>query len=438
MNEARKCAEAMLKFIEESPSCYHVVANVCDLYEKNGFTRLDEKKEWKLEWGKGYYVTRNDSALIAFRLPRKKSEVKGYHVVAAHCDSPSFKVKENPERKAGACVTLNVEKYGGMIQASWLDRPLSVAGRLAVENKKGEIETKLVNVDRDLLVIPSLAIHMNRDVNKGVELKAQTDLQPLFAGTLQDEKSDDGKEQKANGLLSVVAKSAGVKQDQILGHDLFLYVRDRGRIFGAREEFVLSPKLDDLQCVHAMTQGHVAAAAGSHIAIAAIFDNEEVGSGSNQGADSTFLEDVLLRAGEALGVSAAKQRQWIASGFLISADNAHAVHPNHPEKADPTNQPRINGGPVLKFNSAQKYTTDGVTAAKFRQLCKRAGVPCQTFVNHSDVPGGSTLGNISTAHVSIPSVDIGLPQLSMHSAVETGGVEDTLMAINVIKEFFSE
>ena len=433
MKEAKKCAEEMLKFIEASPSCYHAVAKVGETYEKHGFVRLDEKKEWKLEWGKGYFVTRNDCALIAFRLPGKKSEVKGYHVAAAHCDSPGFKVKENPERPAGACVTLNVERYGGMIQSTWLDRPLSVAGRIAVENKKGEIETRLVNVDRDLLVIPSLAIHMNREVNKGVELKAQTDLQPLFSTAPAGQ---DGKE--ASNLLSVVAREAGVKPEQILGHDLFLYVREEGRIFGAEQEFVLSPKLDDLQCVYALTQGHVAAAAGKYVTVTAVFDNEEVGSGSNQGADSTFLEDVLLRMGEALGISPAKQRQWIASGFLISADNAHAVHPNHPEKADPTNKPCMNGGPVLKFNSAQKYTTDGVTAAKFKLLCKRVGVPCQTFVNHSDEPGGSTLGNISTSHVSIPSVDVGLPQLSMHSAVETGGVKDTLMAIKVMKEYFSE
>lgn len=427
MKESMKYTEELLRFIEDSPSCFHVVAKAGELYREQGFVELDEKKSWKLSWGKSYFVTRNDSSLIAFRLPEKKEMVKGYHMAAAHCDSPTFKVKEHPDRKGELYVTLNVERYGGMIHSSWLDRPLSVAGRIAIlDAKTGEIKTKLVNVDRDLLVIPNLAIHMNRDVNKGTEYHPQTDLQPLFS------------EKDASSFLDVVAKAAGVKVDAILGHDLFLYVRDCGRVFGAEKEFVLSPKLDDLQCVYALTEAHAKTPSNSYVTMCAIFDNEEVGSGSNQGADSTFLQDVLLRMGESLDVSPAKQREWIAAGFLISADNAHAVHPNHPEKADPTNHPMLNGGPVLKFNGTQKYTTDGVTGAKFKSLCKRAGVPCQIFVNHSDVPGGSTLGNISTSHVSIPSVDIGLPQLAMHSAVETGGTKDTLMAIKVMKEYFSE
>lgn len=437
MKESRKTAEGLLRFIKDCPSCYHVIAKVAENYRAHGFTELDERKTWKLAWGKSYYVIRNDSALIAFRLPDAKEKMKGWHVAAAHCDSPTFKVKENPERCADAYVTLNVEKYGGMIHSTWLDRPLSVAGRVAIENEKtGEIKTKLVNVDRDLLVIPNLAIHMNRDINKGMEYKPQTDLQPLFTLKTADGKKSDGN--GASAFMEIVAKAAGVKPDQILGNDLFLYVRDEGRILGADGEFILSPKLDDLQCVYALTESHAETRPAAYATVCAIFDNEEVGSGSNQGADSTFLEDVFLRVGESLGVSAAKQREWIAAGYLISADNAHAVHPNHPEKADPTNRPCLNGGPVLKFNCAQKYVTDGVTAAKFRSLCKRAGVPCQTYVNHSDVPGGSTLGNISTSHVSIPSVDVGLPQLAMHSAVETGGAKDTLMAIKVMKEYFSE
>ena len=429
MKENRKCAEELLRFIQDCPSCYHVVAKVAENYREQGFLELDEKKAWKLSWGKSYYVIRNDCSLVAFRLPEKKEKVKGFHLAAAHCDSPTFKVKENPERSADACVTLNVEPYGGMIRSSWLDRPLSVAGRVAFEDgKTGEIRTKLVNVDRDLLVIPNLAIHMNRDVNKGTEYKPQTDLQPLFAM----------KAAKSSSFREIVAKAAGVKADGILGEDLFLYVREEGRIFGADDEFILSPKLDDLQCVYALTKSHAKVQGNAYVTVCAVFDNEEVGSGSNQGADSTFLEDVLQRACEGLGVSPAEQKAWIAAGFMISADNAHAVHPNHPEKADPTNRPYLNGGPVVKFNCTQKYTTDGVTAAKFRSLCKKAGVPCQTFVNHSDVPGGSTLGNISTSHVSVPSVDIGLPQLAMHSAVETGGTKDTLMAWKVMKEYFSE
>lgn len=437
MREAVKCAEGLLRFIEECPSCYHVIAKVGETYRENGFQELEERKPWKLEWGKQYYITRNDSALIAFRLPEKERKVQGYHVAAAHCDSPTFKVKEHPERQTEAYVKLNVEKYGGMIDSTWLDRPLSVAGRLAVENPKtGEIETKLVNIDRDLLVIPNLAIHLSRDMNKGVEYNPQVDLQPLF-GTLERQEGE-GAGRKSLTLLELAAKAAGVKREEILGHDLFLYVRDKGRFLGAEKEFLLSPKLDDLQCVYALTESHAKVQAGEYVTICAIFDNEEVGSGSNQGADSTFLEDVLLRMGEALGISAAKQREWIAAGYMLSADNGHAVHPNHPEKADPTNRPYLNGGVVLKYNGSQKYVTDGVTAAKFKSLCRRAKVPCQTYANPSDVPGGSTLGRISTAHVSIPSVDFGLPQLAMHSAVETGGTEDTWMAMKVLQEYFSE
>ncbi|MBQ3906422.1 MAG: M18 family aminopeptidase [Lachnospiraceae bacterium] len=428
MKQSKPYAKALLKFIEESPSPYHVIANLTELYQAQGFEALDEKKTWKMEWGKSYVITRNGCALIAVRLPKDKKKVKGLHVAAAHCDSPTFKVKENPERQAGPYVTLNAEPYGGMIHSTWLDRPLSIAGRVAVE-EKGEVTSKLVSVDRDLLVIPNLAIHMNRDVNKGYEYKPQTDLQPLFA---------IGTEEKGASFLDVIAKAAGVKPEQILGHDLFLYVRDKGRIFGAQEEFILSPRLDDLQCVYTLAESQASTPVGEYVSICAIFDNEEVGSGSDQGADSTFFEDVLLRMSEALSISAGKLREWIAAGFLISADNAHAVHPNHPEKADPTNRPVIGGGPVVKFSAAQKYTTDGFTAAVFRSLCKKADVPSQTFTNHSDMPGGSTLGNISTAHVSIPSVDIGLPQLAMHSAVETAGVNDAYFLAKVMKEYFSE
>lgn len=432
-NEAkREYAEGLLKWIGECPSKYHVIESLTGKYEEQGFLRLEEQKEWKLKWGKSYVVTRNGASLIAFRLPARKDQVKGFHIAAAHCDSPTFQVKEKPERNVEAYVTLNVEKYGGMIYSTWMDRPLSLAGRIVTEDEKGKLKAGLVNIDRDLMVIPNLAIHMNREINKGVELNPQVDLQPLLA--VKDREEKEGGE-----LLSgILAEAAGVEEGRILGHDLFLYVRDRGRVLGANGELILSPRLDDLQCVYPLTDAHAQTKAGKYITICAVFDNEEVGSGSSQGADSTFLEDVLLRLGEALEVSAGKLREWIASGFLISADNAHAVHPNHPEKADPTNRPVLNGGIVIKYNSNQKYTTDGLTAAKIKSLCNRAQVPYQTYVNRSDIAGGSTLGNISTAHVSIPSADIGLPQLSMHSAVETAGTEDTWYAWKMMKEFFAE
>lgn len=434
MKDSVKCSLEMMEFIQNSPSCYHVIENVTKEYEKAGFCRLEEQSPWNLQWGGSYYVVRNDSACIAFRLPlcgkMDQEAVKGIHMAAAHCDSPTFKIKENPERQAEQYVTLNVEKYGGMIYSTWFDRALSIAGRISVaDEQSGEIETRLVNIDRDLLVIPNLAIHMNPSINKGVEWNPQVDLQPLL-GTAE-------KGSKVS-LVKLLAKAAGVKAERILGHDLFLYVREKGRIFGADEEFLLSPKLDDLQSVYALTRGMREVSPKEYITLCGIFDNEEVGSGSVQGADSTFLEDVLCRMSESLGISQDMLRRYIAGGFMISADNGHAVHPNHPEKADPTNRPYLNGGIVLKYNGCQKYTTDGATAAKLKVLCKQAKVPFQTYVNRSDIAGGSTLGNISTAHVSIPSVDIGMPQLAMHSAVETGGVKDTWYGVKLMRQYFAE
>lgn len=438
MEEARKCAEGLLRFIEECPSKYHVIDRLVKDYEKQGFLCLEENADWDLKWGRNYVVTRNGAALIAFRLPKKKEKVKGFHMAAAHCDSPTFQVKEKPERSAERYVVLNTERYGGMIYSTWMDRPLSLAGRVAVKDEKtGEITAKLVDVDRDLLVIPNLAIHMNRELNKGMEYNPQVDLQPLFCCAVGGKGDEGSKRDDQTRLSSLIAESIGRKPQDILGQDLFLYVRDHGRFLGAREEMILSPRLDDLQCVYALSQAHAQVKTGDYITVCAVFDNEEVGSGSVQGADSTFLEDVLLRMGEALQIPLGTQRAWISSGLMISADNAHAVHPNHPEKADPTNRPYLNGGIVIKFNSSQKYTTDGMTAARFREICEKAGVPCQTYVNRSDVAGGSTLGNISTAHVSIPSVDIGLPQLAMHSAVETGGTMDTWYAVLAMREFFA-
>lgn len=422
----------MLTFIEQSPSCFHVIQRLGKRLEQEGFRELKESEEWRTQAGGGYYVIRNDSSMIAFRLPQK--EPKGFHIVAAHSDSPTFKIKENPEMETGGrYVRLNTEKYGGMILSTWLDRPLSVAGRLAVR-ENGKIVTRLVNIDRDLLVIPNLAIHMNRDMNKGVEYDPQVDLLPLYACCAgQDPESGEAVQ---GMLLREAADSAGVRPDQILGHDLFLYVRDRGRILGRSGEFVLSPRLDDLQCVYASAEAFASAVPGDHISVCAVFDNEEVGSGTRQGADSTFLEDVLARVCEDRGQ--AHLRRMIADSFLISADNAHAMHPGHPEKADPTNRPCINGGIVIKSHGGQKYTTDALSAARMKDLCIRAGVPFQTYANRSDIPGGSTLGNISTAHVSVPSVDIGLAQLAMHSAVETAGSRDTEYAVRVFGEFWAE
>lgn len=371
-------------------------------------------------------------------------------MVASHSDSPSFKIKENPEKGTDSrYVLLNTEKYGGMLLSTWLDRPLSVAGRIVLKakqtaNTKGkedvwecpQMTKRLVNIDKDLCVIPNVAIHMNRDANKGMEYNPQTDMLPLYGQMENDTKE--------GMLIAEIAETLGVKTSDIYGQDLFLYVREKGRILGRNGEFILSPRLDDLQCVFASAEAMVRSIPQNYVSLCAVFDNEEVGSTTRQGAASTFLEDVIERISASLvsgqvagGLEHVKQR-LIAGSFLISADNAHGVHPNHPEKADPTNRPYLNGGIVIKFHGGQKYTTDGVSAAYVKLLCEKAGVPWQTYANRSDIPGGSTLGNISTAHVPVRSADIGLPQLAMHSAVETAGTADLGYAINVFETFFTE
>lgn len=428
MKEYMKCAREVLDFIEKSPSCFHAVANVKEMLQEQGFTEVKEAQKWELVPGEGYYVTRNDSALIAFRLPEKPA--RGFHMTAAHSDSPTFKIKELPEMTVEEhYVKLNTEKYGGMILSTWLDRALSVAGRVVVREGR-ELVTKLVNVDKDLLVIPNVAIHMNREMNQGVAYNPQCDMLPLFA--------DCSEGKKKNAFMKRIAKAAGVKVEDILSHDLFLYPREKGRVLGENGEFLLSPRLDDLQCVFAESRAFCESRPEEYINVCAVFDNEEVGSGTKQGADSTFLEDTLYRIAEGLGLEKGDYLRMIAESFLISADNAHAVHPNHPEKADPTNRPYVNGGIVIKFHGSLKYATDAVSAAKLKDLCEEAHVPYQTYANRSDIAGGSTLGNISTAHVSVSSVDIGLPQLAMHSAVETAGAKDTFYAVEMMKKFFAE
>ncbi len=443
MKEYMKLSRELLDFIEAGPSCYHVIDNIRKELEQNGLTELKETDKWQLTPGAGYFVIRNDSSVVAFRMPvgwsgseeavagKEQQEAvpaKGFHIIASHCDSPTFKVKENPEMvQESQYVKLNTEKYGGMILSSWLDRPLSVAGRIVVEGENGP-ESRLVNVDKDLLVIPGLAIHMNREVNKGVEYNPQVDMLPLFAGA-------EGKGLKSR-LLSKAAKAAGVKEKEILGQDLFLYVREKGRVIGANGEFLLSPKLDDLQCVFASLKAFTDSYSEHYVNVLAVFDNEEVGSVTRQGAASDLLQTVLKRIVRAQGGTTEEYHRMLAHSFLISADNAHAVHPNHPEKADPTNRPVLNGGPVLKFHGGQKYTTDGKSAALIRQLCKAYEVPCQTYTNRSDIPGGSTLGNIAATHVSVASADVGLPQLAMHSAVETAGSRDLEYGITLFKGFY--
>lgn len=422
-SEAQEC----LKFMNKSVTCYHVIENAEEMLRAQGFAELKEKEEYSIEQGGSYYVKRNDSSLIAFKAPQQ--EIKGFHIMASHSDSPSFKLKAQSAQREGLYRKLNVEPYGGMIHATWFDRCLSVAGRIVYQGKDG-LESKTVNIDEDLLVIPNLAIHMNREMNKGLTYNPQIDLLPLLGVGEADDKRDV--------LLEKLAEATGVNPEDILGKDLFLYVREQGRLAGAEKEFMIAPGLDDRECVYATLKGLLAAEPSDYLAMCVVLDNEEVGSLTRQGAAATFLKDTLERITEALGITKEKYLQMLADSFMISADNAHALHPNHPEKADPTNKPYLNRGIVIKYHGGQKYTTDAYSEAVMRSICKEADVPVQTYCNRADVPGGSTLGNISQAQVAIPCVDIGLPQLAMHSAVETAGSKDVEYLVKAAEVFFGK
>jgi len=403
-------------FLDASPSVYHAAANVAAMLEEAGFVRLSEGDKWALEKGGKYYFTRGGSAVMAFKVPEE--DPRGFLMTASHCDRPTFKVKENPEL-TGAYTRLAVERYGGMIMSSWLDRPLSIAGRALVETETG-IESRLVSIDRDILMIPSVAIHMDRTVNDGKKWNPAVDMLPLLGG-----------KDAAGKLEKLLEETAGGK---LLGSDLYLYIRQKAAVWGMDEEYISSAALDDLECVWGCTRGFLAAEGSGAISVLCVFDSEEVGSNSVQGAASTILSDTLTRICEALGLDI---RRELSRSFLVSADNAHAVHPNHPEYADPKNAPTLGGGVVLKFNASQRYTTDGVSAAIFRKVCGKAEVPVQTFFNRADLMGGSTLGHISLTQVSVPTADIGLPQLAMHSAYETAATADALYLEKAMTAFYS-
>ena len=423
MSKFKLLTHDLTEFIKRSPSCYHVIVNLGFMLKKKGFIELMEENEWNLQEGGKYFVIRADSSIIAFKVPTAK--YTNYQIIASHSDSPTFKIKENEEMDAcGHYVELNVEKYGGMLCAPWFDRPLSVAGKVVV-NHAGVLETKLVNIDRDLCMLPSLAIHMDRQANEGHAYKIQKEMIPIY-----------GDETSKGTFMNMVAKAVGVKREDILGSDLFLYNRSAASVWGANEEFFSAPKLDDLQCAFAAVNAFLTSENDKSVSVFCVFDNEEVGSGTKQGADSTFLQDVLERINECMERTPQQYKMAVAGSFMISADNGHAVHPNYADKADPTNHPFLNQGPVIKYNANQKYTTDSVSAAIFKTICEKARVPYQTYVNNSDVAGGSTLGNISNAHVSLNTVDVGLAQLGMHSPYETGGVKDTWYMAEAIKMFY--
>ena len=414
----------LLSFIKRSPSAFHAVASVTESLTSAGYTELIEGNAWDIKPGGRYFVTRNLSSVIAFALP-DTSLPTGYHIAAAHSDSPTFKIKENADADAAGYTRINVERYGGMLSATWLDRPLSAAGKVTLSDGT-RIVSRLVDLDDDLFLIPSVAIHMNRNANENASYNPATDMQPI-AGTAA----------VRGGLKKRIAEAVSAAEDAIMAYDLFLYPRTDGSVWGLDKEFISSPRLDDLQCVYGLLRGFLSATPTKSMPVLFIADNEEVGSSTKQGAASTFLADVLQRVNEVLGGTPADYRRAVAQSFMVSADNAHAVHPNHPEYADPNHRPTMNGGIVIKHNANQRYTTDSVSAAIFETVCRRAGVPFQHYTNRPDIAGGSTLGNIANTQVSLNTVDIGLPQLAMHSSYETAGVKDLGYLVDAMAVFFS-
>ena len=411
----------LMDFLDSSVTMFHAINECEKVLQKSGFTYLPENEKWNINKGK-YYTKRNSSSLIAFDIA--KGDYR-FQISAAHSDSPTFKLKDRPVIEANGYLKLNVEGYGGMINATWLDKPLTLAGRVMVNTDKG-IETRLLHIDRDLLIIPNVPIHFNREINKGFAFNNQVDMLPILsAGNLKEADFDN-----------MIAKELGIEPEAILAKDLYLVNRQKASIIGFDNELISSGRLDDLECVYTSLRGFVEAENKNHINVFAVFDNEEVGSVTKQGAMSTFLASTLDRVNTALGKSKEEYYTAIAKSILISCDNAHAVHPNHPELFDVKNRPVLNQGIAIKESANQKYTTDAFSRAILKKILEKKNIPYQTFANRSDIAGGSTLGNLSNTVVSMNAVDIGLPQLAMHSAYETAGAKDVGYAFETLKAFF--
>lgn len=411
----------LMDFLDSSVTMFHAINECEKVLQRSGFTYLPENEKWNINKGK-YYTKRNSSSLIAFDIAEGDYH---FQISAAHSDSPTFKLKDRPVIEANGYLKLNVEGYGGMINATWLDKPLTLAGRVMVNTDKG-IETRLLHIDRDLLIIPNVPIHFNREINKGFAFNNQVDMLPILsAGNLKEADFDN-----------MIAKELGIEPEAILAKDLYLVNRQKAAIIGFDNELISSGRLDDLECVYTSLRGFVEAENKNHINVFAVFDNEEVGSVTKQGAMSTFLASTLDRVNTALGKSKEEYYRAIAKSILISCDNAHAVHPNHPELFDVKNRPVLNQGIAIKESANQKYTTDAFSRAILKKILEKKNIPYQTFANRSDIAGGSTLGNLSNTVVSMNAVDIGLPQLAMHSAYETAGAKDVGYAFETLKAFF--
>lgn len=412
-----------MEFMKKSATAFQAVFEVAQRLDAAGFERISESEEWSISGGEKKYVVRNDSSLIAFSVPKNFDKTCGFHLVCAHSDSPAFKIKENPcIAVEGGYLKLNVENYGGMIKESWLDRPLSAAGKVVVRKEGLELESKLLDLKKPLFIIPSLAVHMKRGGEKEGELNTQLHMLPL-AGTNPDKEA----------WMKMLADEAQVDAKDILGTELYLYPVAEPVCMGMEEEFLGSPRLDDLACVYCGLQALNESDSEEHISVLAVFDNEEVGSQTMQGAASDFLLSVLRRVTCALSL---EYERCLAQSFLISADNAHALHPNYTDKADPTNRPMLNQGIVIKYHGGQKYTTSAYSGAYVKAICEQEKIPYQTYHNRSDIAGGSTLGNIALMKVSVPAADIGLAQLAMHSAFETMGTQDLFYMVQFMKAFY--
>jgi aspartyl aminopeptidase len=424
-------AKELLDFIYDSPSSFHAVESIKSILKTNGFEELFEEDRWKLKKGSKYFVTKNQSALIAFIVGTGDVEKEGFKIIGAHTDAPGFRIKPSPEMKSeNSYIRLNTEVYGGPILSTWMDRPLGIAGRVAL--KSNDIfypEMMLLNINRPILVIPNLAIHMNRNVNSGFELNKQKDTLPLLT-QINDTLEKD------NYLLKEISKVLDVNSEDIIDFDLFLYEFDKGSITGLNNEFVSSSRLDDLAMVHAGITALTSVEASQATNVMVCFDNEEVGSSTKQGADSPLLSNILERIVISQGNDREDYFRAISKSFMISADLAHAVHPNVGEKHDPVNRPVINKGPVIKISANMTYSSDSESSSVYEQICKKAGIPVQRFVNRSDVRGGSTIGPISSTHLHIRSVDMGTPIIAMHSIRELGGVLDHSYVTKSFEEFY--
>ena len=423
----------LLDFLDASPVNFLAARNIVNELEQAGYRRIDPREAiGEVKAGDKLYVTKNDSSVYAFHIGRKPLADAGFRMICAHCDSPTFRIKPNAEMTCeGGIVKLNTEVYGGPIMSTWFDRPLTIAGRVIVSgDDELNPKTLLLHVKRPLLQISNLAIHFNRQVNDGVALSKQKDMLPIL-GIVTNEL------ERGSLLMNIICSELSVSQDEILDFDLYLADATPACTFGVHNEFISSGRLDDLSMCFAGLEALLGTTDTDVTKVLAIFDNEETGSQTKQGAGSPFLSMMLKRISLAQSGTEEAFYQAVERAFMISADNAHAWHPNYSEKYDPTNHPLLGGGPVIKFNAAQKYASDAVSAAVFAEICRKAGVPCQRFVNHSDVAGGSTLGNILASSIPLRGVDMGNAILAMHSCRETGSVADHVYTVKAFSQFFS-